>query len=81
VVYEGEPLSYGQLNSRAKRLARCLRDQGVGPDELVGLCVKRCGDGGGAAGDPEGRGRICALGPKQYVGFGILPVLSYRITF
>jgi amino acid adenylation domain-containing protein len=41
VVYEGEPLTYGQLNGRANQLARYLRDQGVGPDQLVGLCVER----------------------------------------
>ena len=41
VVYEGEQLTYGQLNGRANQLARYLRDQGVGPDQLVGLCVER----------------------------------------
>jgi len=41
VVYEGESLSYGELNQRANRLAHYLRGLGVGPDERVALCVKR----------------------------------------
>src|SRR6185295_6171012 len=41
VVYEGERLSYGELNRRANQLAHYLRQQGVGPDRRVGLCVER----------------------------------------
>src|SRR5437764_15328719 len=41
VVYEGESLSYGELNRRANQLARRLRGWGVGPEQLVGLCMKR----------------------------------------
>ncbi|MFC5743592.1 non-ribosomal peptide synthetase [Dyella tabacisoli] len=41
VVYEGESLTYAELNLRANRLARHLRTLGVGPDVLVGLCVER----------------------------------------
>ena len=41
VVYEDECLTYQQLNSQANRLARYLRSQGVGPDQLVGICVER----------------------------------------
>ncbi|QBD80521.1 amino acid adenylation domain-containing protein [Ktedonosporobacter rubrisoli] len=34
-------LSYRELNSRANQLAHYLRRLGVGPDVMVGLCVKR----------------------------------------
>lgn len=41
-VEEGQVrLTYGQLNSRADRLAARLRAQGVGPDQLVAVCLNR----------------------------------------
>ena len=42
VYFEGETLSYGELNRRANRLARRLMDLGVGVDGLVGVSMKRC---------------------------------------
>ncbi|HWH57599.1 MAG TPA: amino acid adenylation domain-containing protein [Terriglobales bacterium] len=39
--YEGQTLSYAELNVRANQLARYLQRMGVGPDSLVGLCVER----------------------------------------
>ncbi|MGK3959181.1 non-ribosomal peptide synthase/polyketide synthase [Sorangium sp. So ce118] len=41
VVFEGQKLTYRELNERANQLARHLRRLGVGPDVLVGLCVER----------------------------------------
>ncbi|MCS7475572.1 non-ribosomal peptide synthetase [Umezawaea endophytica] len=37
----GVALTYGELNARANRLARRLRDLGVGPDVPVALCQDR----------------------------------------
>jgi amino acid adenylation domain-containing protein len=41
VSYEGERLTYAQLNARANQLAMHLRQQGVGADEVVAICVNR----------------------------------------
>ncbi|HEX9295217.1 MAG TPA: MupA/Atu3671 family FMN-dependent luciferase-like monooxygenase [Polyangiaceae bacterium] len=41
LAFEDDVLSYRELNERANRLAGHLRSLGVGPDELVGLCVER----------------------------------------
>jgi amino acid adenylation domain-containing protein len=41
---EGRSLTYRQLNERANRLARALRDRGVGPDVLVGVGLARSTD-------------------------------------
>jgi amino acid adenylation domain-containing protein len=40
-VFEGEQLTYGELDRRANQLAAYLRERGVGPEVLVGLCVDR----------------------------------------
>jgi amino acid adenylation domain-containing protein len=37
----GEALTYGDLESRANRVASCLRSLGVGADVPVGLCLPR----------------------------------------
>src|SRR6266481_4858933 len=39
--FRGEQVSYRQLNNRANQLAHSLRNHGVGPDTLVGICVER----------------------------------------
>ncbi|AUS26695.1 bacitracin synthetase [Paenibacillus polymyxa] len=41
LYFEGEQLSYRELNERANRLARTLRSQGVTKDRLVGLMTER----------------------------------------
>ncbi len=41
VQFGNQQLSYRELNARANQLARWLREQGVGPDVLVGVCVER----------------------------------------
>jgi amino acid adenylation domain-containing protein len=41
LIFEGEVLSYRELNARANRLAHRLIKQGVGPDLRVAICVER----------------------------------------
>nr|WP_255305556.1 AMP-binding protein [Paenibacillus sp. Mc5Re-14] len=44
LFFEGETLTYRELNERANRLARTLRSQGVTKDRLVGLMTERSVD-------------------------------------
>ncbi|AJE49709.1 hypothetical protein RE92_00940 [Paenibacillus polymyxa] len=44
LFFEGEQLTYRELNERANRLARTLRSQGVTKDRLVGLMTERSVD-------------------------------------
>ena len=41
VAYNGQKLTYAELNERANQLAQYLCKLGVKPDALVGLCVER----------------------------------------
>jgi amino acid adenylation domain-containing protein len=41
VVFEGEQLTYRELNARANQVAHHLQSLGVGPEVLVGICVER----------------------------------------
>lgn len=44
VVHEQQMLTYRELNDRANQLARHLREHGVGPGRLVGVCLQRSPD-------------------------------------
>jgi amino acid adenylation domain-containing protein len=41
IVFEGQELTYRELNRRANRVARRLIGFGVGPEVLVGICLER----------------------------------------
>jgi amino acid adenylation domain-containing protein len=41
VVYQGQKLSYRELNERANQMAHYLRKRGVGPEVIVGVCMNR----------------------------------------
>ncbi|WP_316522805.1 non-ribosomal peptide synthetase [Kitasatospora brasiliensis] len=41
ITADGQVLDYAEVNTRANRLAHHLRELGVGPDTLVGICADR----------------------------------------
>jgi len=41
LVYKRDRVSYRDLNARANQIAHHLRQRGVGPDVLVGICMER----------------------------------------
>jgi non-ribosomal peptide synthetase component F len=42
LIFGDQQFTYHELNVRANQLARFLKRFGVGPNSLVGLCVRRC---------------------------------------
>jgi amino acid adenylation domain-containing protein len=44
VICKGTNLTYAELNRKANQLASYLRELGVGPDALVGICMERSVD-------------------------------------
>jgi amino acid adenylation domain-containing protein len=40
----GEVLTYGELARRVARVARRLHGLGVGPESIVGICIRRCSE-------------------------------------
>lgn len=41
VSFEGQTLTYGELEARANQLAHALQAQGIGPNKLVAICLER----------------------------------------
>ena len=41
LVFKEQQFTYGELNQRANHLAQSLRRSGVGPERLVGFCLRR----------------------------------------
>src|SRR5437773_2124490 len=66
VAAGGRVLTYGELEVRSSRLARRLRSLGVGPDDIVGLCLKSSpAMVVGALGILKAGGAYLALDPSQ----------------
>lgn len=64
LAFEGEELTYAQLNRRANRLAHYLREFGVGRGSLVGICTERSAE------------MIVALLATLKAGGGYLPLCA-----
>jgi fengycin family lipopeptide synthetase D len=41
LIFQDKKMTYAELNDKANRLARTLRDSGVGPDKVVGIMLYR----------------------------------------
>ncbi|MDT7041516.1 non-ribosomal peptide synthetase [Candidatus Nitronereus thalassa] len=41
VIFEGDTLTYGELNDRANQVGYSLQERGVKPGQLVGICFER----------------------------------------
>ena len=62
--YEGERVSYAELNRQANQVARRLRELGVGPEALAGVSMRAgLAPARGAARHPQSRRRVRPPGP------------------
>jgi len=41
LIFEGKTMTYGELERRANQLAHLLQSHGVGPEVLVGICIRK----------------------------------------
>ena len=41
LVFDGQSMSYGELDKKANQLAHYLQSKGVAPESLVAICVER----------------------------------------
>jgi hypothetical protein len=61
VVFEGEQLTYLELNTLANQLAHYLRKLDVGPEVLVGICMERSVEMVVGIRDSQGGWRVCSI--------------------
>ncbi|MEB2302388.1 amino acid adenylation domain-containing protein [Lysinibacillus xylanilyticus] len=62
LVYKGKTVTYGKLNEQANRVARFLREKGIGPEKVVAIMLN------------QGIDRIVAMLASIKAGGGYLPI-------
>ena len=73
VRFRRASLTYAEVNRKANQLSHCLREHGIGPEKLVGICAERSPDVIIAVlWSAESRWRLCATGsgsPAERLGY------------